>query len=547
MEGQPETVADALERLAISLCETGAVQVGELVRGLERAAERLRLRTDPSAAPNDLVTQAEASRVIGVSRQAVNQWVRKGSLRLYDSAGPNGRSTPRVSLAEVAIAANRRVPSSFSPVARRELVDFLDGISGAGLADLAESLRAAIDDTASAANHSGRSRVLREFVMAAMSSDDSNREFSPEGVRLLASLSPELTLDLDSAPGRLADSLRLVVRSSDGTAGFDSPAAALLGLLGMATVGTCFSGPDTEVAGSIARIAAEVWGPEWTSRLYDAAVNVGALRPAPLVRYSSSLTYLDNHRFLRQAQTSGVTILHIRRPGLLLPQRFYGAPIHNDILHDRRIPSPVWAFTKQAAQAVGRPAENSSEVNPFRVFNHEYGVLDASIQGIRRYCFSAATSAQELRASLAALPASQRKLYTTTAIQTLARTIAQPYIELVAIDAEADFDWWKDHLIRASQTETLIGLRDEAARRVSHSLLVQTRALPGALEAAGSDTALRERLRIYVKNLEFDVINERYQDDLRRGTARMIKEGGRVLSAEESLEMATAEINSYLG
>lgn len=546
MDKQTETVAAALEHLAITLGENGAVPVGELVRALERAAERLRLRNDPVEAPSDLVTQAEASRVVGVSRQAVNQWVRKGILHVYESAGPSGRSNPRVSLSEVAIAANRRMPVPFSPVARRELLDFLDGVGSAGVGDLARSLHDSLNEDAPARDYSHGLQVLQEFVVAAMESGDRKREFTAEGVRRLADLRPEFVLDTDTDFGSLAESLGLLVHSSSGVSGFDSAATALLGLLGGATVGACYQGEDTAVAHAIAGVAGDVWGEDWVSRLYDAVYNVGGLRPPPLVRYPASLTYLDNNRFLRQAQSSGVTISYARGPGAVLPQRFFGAPVHYDILAGKRIESPVWAFTKEAAAAVGRPSRNPSAVNPFRVFNYEYGLVDASIRGIRRYCISGTDARRELTATLQMLPAAQRTRYRSTAVAALARTLAQPYVELVVIDAEEDFDWWKDHLVRASEREILIGLRDEEARRVSHALLVQTSTLPSVVEAAESDSALRDRLRIYVKNLEFDVIDARYTDDLRRGTARMVKAGGVTLDAAESLAMAEAEIDALL-
>ncbi len=41
-------------------------------------------------------------------------------------------------------------------------------------------------------------------------------------------------------------------------------------------------------------------------RLFDAALYTGELHRSPLTRYTASLTYLDNNRFLRQAQSTGV-------------------------------------------------------------------------------------------------------------------------------------------------------------------------------------------------------------------------------------------------
>lgn len=541
-----EAISDALERLALTLGESGAVPTGELIRALERAADRLRRREEPATAPGDLVTQAEASRMIGVSRQAVNQWVRKGVLRTYPTGTP-GRGGSRVSLSEVAVAANRRSPVQFSPTRRRELLGFLDLVEDPSTKAIARDLRAFLEDGPEESGYTRESRVLREFVIAAMETGDRQREFTADGVRLLADLRPKFEVDRSTPFGRLAQSLGLLVTSSAGIAGFDSPATAVLGLLGVATVGTRFSGEDTETAHGLARSAAEVWGDDWAARLYDAAYHCGEPSPPPLARYTASLTYLDNNRFLRQAQTAGVTISYARGPGAVLPQRFYGAPLHDDLLRGRHRPDrPVWEFSAEAAATIGLPSRNPSAVNPFRVFNYEFGLVDTSIHGIRRYCFSATDARAEFRATLGTLTATQRRIYVETAIGTLARTMALPQIELVAVDRREDFDWWKDHLIRSSEREVLIGLRDEDARRVSHALLVQTSMLPAVVEAADSDSSLRDRLRIYVKNLEFDVIEARYTDDLCRGTARLLKAGGLALSPEESRRLAEAEIDSYL-
>src|SRR5215211_2194416 len=103
------SISRALEELALALGRAGAVPRGELVRALERAAERLRARGSEGATDvaTDLVPQAEAARAIGVSRQAVNQWVRKGAVRSYITEDTNGRRAPLVSLAEIAVTANR--------------------------------------------------------------------------------------------------------------------------------------------------------------------------------------------------------------------------------------------------------------------------------------------------------------------------------------------------------------------------------------------------------------------------------------------------------
>lgn len=538
MDDKEDKISDALERLALTIGESGAVPVPELVRALERAAERLRTRSAPVEAPSDLVTQAEASRSMGVSRQAVNQWVQKGLIGTHHL----GRRASLVSLAEVAIAANRRAPAQFPAARRRELIAFLDLIEDASTLPLTSAIRGFLLEE-SDPTHPDQSRVLREFVIAAMDSGDRQREFTAEGVRLLADLNPALEVDVHTPFGVLAESLGLLIRSSQGRSGFDSPATAVLGLLGAATVGTQFAGDDTAVARSIARAAEEVWGPDWSMRMYDAAYHVGELRPAPLVRYTASLTYLDNHRFLRQAQSAGVSIAYSRGPGPLLPQHFYGAPIYADILSGDHREEPIWAFTPEAAAAAGRPVDGASGVNSFRAFNYEYGLLDASIHGIRRYCFSAAAVRAELRSTTAAMAMSERRTYLETAVATLARTIEQPFIELVAV---AEFDWWKDHIIRSSEREILIGLRDDRARTVAHALLVQTSMLPDVVEAADSDGSLRDRLRIYVKNLEFEVVDARYRDDLRRGVTRIIKSGGMTLSHDEAVALAESEIDRYL-
>lgn len=545
MDNGVEGISDALERLALTLGESGAVPAGELVRALERAADRLRGRSAPAVVPDDLVTQAEASRAIGVSRQAVNQWVRKGMLRTYDTGDRPGRAGTRVSLSEVAVAANRRGPVQFSPARRQELLDFLDLVADPSTKAIALELRAHFEEGPRESEYTRESRVLREFVVAAMETGDRQREFTADGVRLLADLPPKFEVDPSTPFGQLAGSLGLLVTSSSGVTGFDSPVTAILGLLGVATVGTLYSGADTRLARDIARSAEEIWGEDWPARLYDAAYHGGEVKPPPLARYTASLTYLDNNRFLRQAQVEGVTISYARGPGAVLPQRFYGAPLHADVLRGRRLGRPVWAFTDEAA-AVGRPSRNPSAVSPFRIFNYEYGLADTSIHGIRRYCFSAADARAEFRKTITMLPSAERGLYIETAIAILARTVGLAHVELVAVDRPEDFDWWKDHIIRASAREVLIGLRDDEARKVSHAILVQTSMLSAVVEAADSDSSLRDRLRIYVKNLEFDVIEARYTDDLCRGTARMLKVGGVTLSPEESHRIAEAEIDSYL-
>ncbi len=46
--------------------------------------------------------------------------------------------------------------------------------------------------------------------------------------------------------------------------------------------------------------------------------------------------------------------------------------------------------------------------------------------------------------------------------------------------------------------------------------------LPEVIETGAQDAQLRERLRVYVRNLTFDIVDERYTDDLNRGVTRLI-------------------------
>lgn len=546
MDDREHKISDALEHLALTIGESGAVPVAELVRALERAAERLRTRSDSTEVPLDLVTQSEASRTVGVSRQAVNQWVRKGTLRTYVSADGSGRQAPQVSLSEVAIAANKRTPPQFSSTLQRELFEFLELIAVDSTKTIAADIRTSLEEEWPSGHYSDESRVLREFVIAAMDTGDQQSEFTAEGVKLLSELNPKFPVDRSSDFGHLCDSLGLLVTSSRGVAGFDSPSTAILGLIGAATIGTQYAGDDTAVAGAIASAATRVWGADWPARLFDVAFHVGEIRPSPLTRYTASLVYLDNNRFLRQAQSTGVSIAYSRGPGVVLPERYFGGPIFHDILTGDRRSDPVWSFTPESARAMGRPTSIGSPINPFRIFNYEYGLLDTAIHGIRRYCFSASDVQREFKASLKQLSAADRQTYVQTAIETLARTMALPHIELVAIDRPEDFDWWKDHVIRSSEREILIGLRDDQARQIAHALLVQTSMLPDVVEAADSDGSLRDRLRIYVKNLEFNVVDARYQDDLRRGVTRVLKAGGRAIPLDECLELAEQELRTHM-
>ena len=541
-----ESISDALEHLALTLGASGAVPVAELVRALERAAERLRTKTVSDELPFDLVTQSQASRAVGVSRQAVNQWVRNGVIRAYDGEATAGRHGPQVSLAEVAIAANRRSRDMpFSAGRRRELLDFLGEIATGPTEQLAHEIRRAVEDDAYDSHSPEQIHVLGEFVVASMGLGEEQREFTPDGLKMLTALEPALVVDTDTDFGRLADSLRLLIRSAGGRRGFDSPAAALLAVFGCATVGALYPGTEGDVGRGLAAAARAVWGVDWPERLLDATFHLGELRPNPLTRFTASLTYLDNNRFLRKAQAAGVTISYSRGPGPLIPQRFYGAPILRDLLSGAARPGEVWAFSADSAVDAW-PSQIKSGVNPFRIINYEYGLLDPSIHGIRRYCFSRVDAGRDLRAFAASLPPSQRDAYVQLAVAGLARTLGQQSVELASIDSEQDFDWWKDHVIRSSPAEVLLGLRDERARKIAHALLVSTSLLPEVVEAAQTDGPLRERLRIYVKNLEFDVIDARYGDDVRRGVSRIIKPGGVTLTADEAHALAEQEIHALL-
>jgi hypothetical protein len=75
---------------------------------------------------------------------------------------------------------------------------------------------------------------------------------------------------------------------------------------------------------------------------------------------------------------------------------------------------------------------------------------------------------------------------------------------------------------------------------------VQTTVLPDVVEAAETDGSLRNRLRIYVKNLEFAIVNERYQDDARRGVTRVIKHATEALTPVQARDRAAAEIEKLL-
>ncbi|KAA1379922.1 hypothetical protein [Aeromicrobium fastidiosum] len=536
MDNRVEKVSDAVERLAVSLAESGAVPVPELIRALERAAERLRSPNNSVEVPADLVSQADAARSVGVSRQAVNQWARKGLVSTY----PGVRNRAQVSLAEVAIAAHQRTPPHFGADRRHELMQFLELTKDPSVARLADDLDQLLD--VDVPLRPEEPHVLREFVVAAMDAGNRHKELSAEGERLLAELEPRFRLDVDTSFGQLVTSLGLVVTSAHGHSGFDSASSVVLGLLGAATVGTQHLRDGSAVASGIAHAAREVWGDDWPGRLHEAAYRIGMTSPAPLVRFTESMTHLDAHRFLRQAQPTGVSISYSRRPGPLLPEWFHGSNVYCDVTRGRRL-TPTWAFEASDAEALAS-SPGGALTNPFRVFAYEHALLDSSVHGVRRYCFSATDARAAMRSVRSHLGADEYETYLRTSVETLATTLAVPHVELAVVEDDDAFDWWKDHIIRASEHEVLLGLHDPGLRGVAHSLLVQTSALPAVVEAA--DNALRDRLRIYVKNLEFDVIDARYRDDLRRGRARIIKAGGVALTIAEASALAEAEIEACL-
>jgi hypothetical protein len=539
-----QSISVALEQLALALGNAGAVPRGELVRALERAAERLRARPLDMVIPTDVVSQAEAARLVGVSRQAVNQWVRKGILRTYDTAEGKGRAL--VSLAEITIAANRWRAEPFPAALRRQLKQFLEALSehhalayAAGM--IGESLEeglpeSSVDDVA---------RVLREFLVAAMGTAGRQQEFTSAGVQMLADLRPALVVDAASPFGQLLDELGLLLHTSDGSAGFDSPSAAILGILGAATVGTGLSRPKADLAEYIATTAHRVWGEDWVRRIFDAAYHTDELNAPPMTRYTAPLVYLGTNRFMRQAQSDGVSITYAATPGALLPQSYYGGPVMTEILSGHRRSSYPWQF-KKGTRAV-HSALHASAKTPFRIFNFEYGLFDSSIHGIRRYCFSTERAREALRAFADQLPPGDRGSYYELAVETLAHALQKPFVEMSAVEPPAAFDWWKDHIIRSSPRETLIGLRGEKARNIAHGLLVRATTLPQILESRVENPEMRERLRIYVKNLSYEITDERYRDDLKRGITRAIKTGAEELSQQQAFERAEAEVRSIIG
>jgi hypothetical protein len=540
------SISVAVEQLALALGEAGAVPRGELIRALERAAERLRTRAPDAGPPADVLSQAEAARLIGVSRQTVNQWVRKGILASYAIADGGGRA-PGVSAAELSIAANRGRAEPFSAALLQQLTAFLDALArDPAVAPTAEAIGQALaegQDGPSGRRDEDAARVLREFLIAAMGTAGRQQEFTPAGVQMLAGLRPGLVVPSGHGLGPLLETLGLLVHSSDGSAGFDSPSAAILGLLGVATIGARIDGPGAGLGEHIAVSAGQVWGEDWVRRLFDAAYQADELISPPLTRYTAPLVYLGCNRFMRQAQADGVSITYAASPGAILPQSYHGAPVLAEILAGRRQPGPPWRFGADSGAA--RSALHGSTKSPFRVFNFEYGLFDSSIHGIRRYCFSMERARTELRAFTTGLPRRDRAAYHDLAVQTLAHALQKPFVEMTAVESPAVFDWWKDHITRSSPRETVIGLRGEQARRTAHALLVRARALPQIVES-GEDPELREQLRVYVKNLNYDIIDERYRDDLSRGITRIVKAGSELLTPDEALSRAEREVRRML-
>lgn len=537
-------ITQALENLALALGRAEAVPLPELIRALERAAERLRTGTVSDARPHDLLSQSEAARLVGVSRQAVHQWVQKGSVRSYRGAQATGRQSSMVSLSEVVAVANRAAEPPFSASLRRQFLDLLARIAPVLDTRFTETLHRAFEPGFTAGRREEAGQVLREFVIAAMGTSAKRQEFTEAGVLMLADMTPAILVDPASPFGRLAGRLGLLVHSTSGASGFDSAATAVLGILGCATVGQYLDHPDAGAGRTIAEAAQDTWGDAWTGRLFDTAFQVEELAPAPLARYTTSLSYLGVNRFLRQAQSAGVSISYARAPGLLIPEHHYGDAVLADRMAGRLL-EPSWRFSAQASPLAAR-AMTRSEGNPFRLFMFERGLLDNSIHGARQYGISAGDCATALTAHLDSLPERERAAYLECVTDTFTQTLAQPFVEVTAVEHPRDFDWWKDHIIRSSPREIMLGLRDARARKVAHALLVQTTMLPDVVEAAETDGSLRDRLRIYVKNLEFTLVNERYQDDVRRGVTRVIKHATESLTEAEARSRASAEIDKLL-
>jgi len=88
----------AVAEVAKDMDALGAISSVVLAQELKHLAARLLV--GQSSPPIDLVTQSEAARILGVSRQAVNQWVASGKVQSYPNPDRPDRA-PMVSLAEV--------------------------------------------------------------------------------------------------------------------------------------------------------------------------------------------------------------------------------------------------------------------------------------------------------------------------------------------------------------------------------------------------------------------------------------------------------------
>ena len=540
------SVSQALENLALALGASAAIPRGDLVRALERAAERLRGRGGTDDPPTDLVAQAEAARLVNVSRQAVNQWIRKGTLRAYGAPQANGRG-PLVSLAEVVVAANRWKTEPLSAQLRSELSDFFGALEERSLQAVATQVARSLESDCMPQQPDAAARVLREFLVAAMGAEGRQQEFTRAGVRMLAELPPDVEVDPAGEFGRVAARLGLLIYSVDGRRGFDSPSAAILGLLGTAMARSEVDGRQGHISEGIGAAARSVWGDEWVRRLFDAAFQLGDRVAAPLTRYTAALLYLGCNRFMRQAQSSGVSITYAHSPAALLPQSYQ---------FQSTLSLPATASAEWSDSLPRWPPDDDPEAligglssvgaSRFLIFNFEHGLFDDAIHGIRRYCFSAIRAREDFQVCLDGLPKGKRSLYVDLVIATLTRILQRPYVEICSVEPPADFDWWKDHIIRSSAEETVIGLRGERARSIAHALVVPASMLPQIIEAGAADPAQREPLRLYVKNLDYSLIDERYRDDLKRGAVRMIKDASTRLATDAAHDLAAREVRRLL-
>ena len=75
--------------------------------------------------------------------------------------------------------------------------------------------------------------------------------------------------------------------------------------------------------------------------------------------------------------------------------------------------------------------------SPFRIFNFEYGMLDDSIHGIRRYCFSMRHARDELRTFVSGRPRRERRAYLDLAVETFAHVLKKPYMEVATVETAA--------------------------------------------------------------------------------------------------------------